>query len=87
MAPPAARNTLHRTEARIVYSGDTRNCDCCATAAGQGAPVYTGTDCAVLRCCRCPPEMILLERCRSSHRFSWGKPAQLTNLTPRTFGW
>ena len=43
MAPPAARNTLHRTEARIIYSGDTRNCDCCATAAGQGAPVYTGS--------------------------------------------
>ena len=47
MAPPAARNTLHRTEARIIYSGDTRNCDCRATAAGQGAQVYTGTDCAV----------------------------------------
>lgn len=43
IAPPAAKNTLHRTEARIVYSGDTRNCDCCATAAGQGAPVYTGS--------------------------------------------
>ena len=53
MAPPAVRNTLHRTEARIIYSGDTRNCDCCATAAGQGAPVavHTGTDCAVSRCC------------------------------------
>ena len=41
MAPPAARNTLHRTEARIIYSGDTRNCDCSATAASQGAPVYS----------------------------------------------
>ena len=56
MAPPATRNTLHRTATRIIYSGDTRNCDCCATAAGQGAPVYTGTDCVVSRCCRCPPE-------------------------------
>ena len=76
MAPPATRNTLHRTATRIIYSGDTRNCDCSATAASQGAPVYTGTDYAVSRYVLPVPtrEAILLERCRSSHRFTWGRP-------------